>query len=143
MCNHGDFREDKNFIKPSLVSKFVRERDRLKPLSGRHDDAGVFNYIDAGFTIGLKDGTYAIQWDEIEKITAYKIDLISFDEICLHVDHKDGRFTVSEDTPGWHLFIEKTKLIFPGIDKEWDIKIAYPSFATNLTVIYEKRPVKA
>jgi len=132
----------KNVIKPSTVSKIVRERDRIKPFKGSYDDTGIFTYNEKGFSIEQKDGAHKILWEEIDKITAYKIDLMTFDEICLHVDHKEGKFTISEDTPGWHLFVKKTKLIFSGIDREWDIKIVYPSFATNLTVIYEKHSVK-
>src|SRR5580658_4509194 len=103
----------KNVIKPSPGVKLSRARDRLKPFKGRYDDAGIFTYNDAGFTVELKDGVHTIQWDKLEKLTAYKIDLMAYDEICLNVIHENGSFTITEDTPGWHLFIEKIKTIFP------------------------------
>jgi hypothetical protein len=127
----------KNLIKPGRV-KLVRERDRIKPFTGNFADDGIFTYGDGGFSIRYKGGDHAIHWNQLEKLTAYKIDLMTFDEICINIVHGRESITISEDTPGWHKFVEKTKTVLPGVDKEWDTKIAYPSFATNLTVIYEK-----
>ncbi len=131
----------KNLLKPA-PQKLKRERELIKPFKGRYDDMGIFTFDGDGFSITLKDGTHAIQWHNVEKLTAYKIDLMTYDEICLNIVTNDGSFTISEDTPGWYQFVDKTKLVFPGIDKDWDATIVYPSFATNLTILYEK-PVNA
>jgi hypothetical protein len=127
----------KNLLKPA-PQKLKRERDLIKPFKGNYNDMGIFTFNTEGFTITLKDGTHAIQWHNVEKLTGYKIDLMEFDEICLNIVTNDGSFTISEDTPGWYQFLEKTKVVFPVIDKHWDATIVYPSFATNLTILYEK-----
>ena len=131
-----------NFIKPSPAAKPVRERDKIKPFNGGYNDTGIFTYTDDGFAIELKDGIQKIRWDQVEKLTAYKIDLMAYDEICLNAVCANGRFTITEDTPGWYQFVERTKKNLRGIDKEWDVKIVYPSFATNLTILYEKPGMK-
>jgi len=131
------FQSLKNLFKPARP-KLKRERDFIKPFKGRYDDIGIFTFDGDGFTITLKDGTHAIQWHTVEKLTGYKIDLMEFDEICLNIVTSDGSFTISEDTPGWYPFVEKTKMVFPSIAKDWDSTIVYPAFATNLTVLYEK-----
>ena len=131
------FESLKKFLKPARP-KLKRERELIKPFKGRYYDMGIFTFDGDGFTITLKDGTHAIQWQNVEKLTGYKIDLMEFDEICLNIVTNDGSFTISEDTPGWYRFVKESKEVFPGIDKDWDAKIVYPSFATNLTILYEK-----
>jgi hypothetical protein len=130
----------KNFFKPSPPPKPVRERDRIKPVAvSNTGDAGIFTYTANGFTIAHKDEEYDVPWHEVEELVAYKLDLMAYDEICLDILHNGSKHTITEDTPGWHLFVEKTKSVYPGIDMYWDSKIVYPSFATNLTVLYQKR----
>lgn len=129
----------KNFFKPSLSPKPVRVRDSIKPLTGNADDTGIFTYTANGFTIACKDEVYEVPWHEVDELVAYKLDLMAYDEICLDILHNGHKHTITEETPGWHLFVEKTKSVYRGIDMYWDSKIVYPSFATNLTVLYQKR----
>ena len=56
----------------------------------------------------------------------------------MEIVYGDKHITISEELPGWHLFIRKTKEEFPEIDKEWDVKIIFPAFATNYTTIYKR-----
>lgn len=129
----------KNLFKPSPPPKPFRARDSIKPVASNTSDAGIFTYTANGFTIAYKDEEYDVPWHEVEELVAYKLDLMAYDEICLDILHNGSKHTITEDTPGWHLFVEKTKSVYPGIDMYWDSKIVYPSFATNLTVLYQKR----
>jgi hypothetical protein len=103
------------------------------------NDDGIFIYADDGFSIELKDGIHNIKWREIDKLVAYKTDLLTTDEICLDIIYGCHKITISEDTPGWYQFVEKSKLMFNKIDHAWDTKIMQPAFETNLTIIYEKQ----
>lgn len=47
-------------------------------------------------------------------------------------------FTVSEESAGWHVFLDRVSEQFPFIKKNWHLEISYPAFATNLTLVFEK-----
>ncbi len=127
-----------NFIRTERSEKENRERTRNRPFQEKYDDLGIFTYDDEGFTIKLKESFERILWNEIEKLVAYKMDLGTIDEICLDVVYGEYQITITEETPGWYQFVEKTKEIFPFIAKNWDSTIVYPAFATNLTIIYQR-----
>ena len=56
----------------------------------------------------------------------------------MRIVHGNTFFTISEELPGWYQFVIKTKEIFRDIPKDWDLKIPFPPFETNYTVIYKK-----
>lgn len=111
-----------------------------KELSERTKDLGIFRYPDKGFIVRLDKTNYAIKWTEIQTILGYKMDLLSRDEICLDIfcDNKIT-FKVTEKTAGWFVFLERIKEQFPTIEEGWDFNIQSPAFATNLTLIYDRK----
>jgi hypothetical protein len=116
-------------IEPKMVTKTFQER---------YADNGIFTYDEEGFAIKLKDGiSEEIKWTEIERLVAYKLDLMTIDEICLDIIYRGYKITITEETKGWYQFVEKSKLTY-NISDDWDTNIAYPAFATNLTILYEK-----
>jgi hypothetical protein len=115
---------------PSLKSN--PEFDKL------YNDEGLFLYVADGFIFSLKDGPEKIKWTDIERLAAYKLDLITVDEIRMDITWNNRQFTISEETPGWFQFVLKTKAVFPAIPQEWDISIIHPAFERNYTVLYEK-----
>lgn len=103
----------------------------------RYNTLGKFNYEDDGFIFHFDNGPQKIKWNDVVRLTAYKKDLLTIDEIRMDIIYNDFQFTITEETPGWFQFILKTKLIFPTIPESWDIEIIHPAFAANLTVLYE------
>lgn len=104
-----------------------------------YEDNGRFTYDDDGFVFQFSDGPQKILWSEIERMTAYKVDLITIDQLRLDIDFRGLTLPISEETPGFFQFIVKTKEAFPTIAKDWDLKIIHRAFEANETVIYERR----
>ena len=101
-------------------------------------DNGIFKYTDTGFIISLTDIKH-IEWNQIQSIFGYKLDLMATDEICIDVFCDDNvLFRVTEETPGWSVFIERLKEQFSTIEEDWNINITHPAFATNLTLLYDR-----
>lgn len=103
----------------------------------RYNHTGVFQYEKTGFSFTDKDDTIFVAWNDIEAIFAYKKDLMTVDELNIEVFlNNNMRIRLTEEIDGWFQFIIKIKEIFPGIDKEFDIKLIFPAFETNLTLVY-------
>jgi len=103
----------------------------------RYNDEGVFQYVDAGFNFTNKEQTIFVAWTDIETIFAFKRDLMTVDELNIEVFLKDKmRIRLTEEIDGWFQFIIKIKEVFPSIDKEFDTKLIFPAFETNLTLVY-------
>ena len=117
---------------------FYGEAHRSAPLEDRLKDPGSFVYHEDGFDYPLKDGQRKIKWADIDALVAYKSDLLTTDEICLDIVWGEWQTTITEQTPGWHQFIEKIKTIFPGIPPNWDTEITQPPFAENRTILYQR-----
>lgn len=99
---------------------------------------GDFQFIDWGF-ININDEEFALEWDNVKKITIYKRDLITEDQICLEITHlNDTVFTISEDTKGWFQLIKHLSNEFPEVNEENIMKIAQPAFARNETVLFSR-----
>ena len=103
----------------------------------RYNDTGVFQYVDAGFNFADKDQTIFVAWTDIESIFAFKRDLMTVDELNIEIFLKNNmRIRLTEEIDGWFQFIIKIKEVFPSIDKEFDTKLIFPAFETNLTLVY-------
>ena len=107
-------------------------------LEDRVDDLGNFTYEDDGFTYQFETGKKKIKWQDIERLIADKAGLLTTDEIRLDIVYNDFQRTITEETPGWYQFVEKTKTVFPSIPGNWDSEITQPAFATNVTVLYDR-----
>jgi len=88
----------------------------------------------------INDGTSIsnIKWDEIEKIDAFKRDLLTEDQICLeiHVDKK--QFYCSEDFNGWIEFEKELQIRLAELDKNWLSKVLQPPFEESRITIFPK-----
>lgn len=102
-------------------------------------DPGIFAYIDEGFVINLKEAQYSIPWVNVQAIFGYKEDLVTMDEICLDIFCDNNiSFKITEETPGWCVFLEKIGVHFPSIKKGWSLEITLTPFARNLMLVYER-----
>lgn len=91
-----------------------------------------------GFAIITNNAEQHIQWRDIQKITAYKVDLFTTDEICMEIILVQDSVTISEEVIGWPAFSAAVLQQFPSIPKDWEWVIAQPAFAANYTVLYEQ-----
>jgi hypothetical protein len=89
-----------------------------------------------GFSIKLSSGIINIRWDEVKEIYAYKLDLMTIDEICFDIVLSETVITLSEEIEGWQIFTDKLETVVTGFDKEWFAKVVYPAFKTNYTRVY-------
>lgn len=80
---------------------------------------------------------HQIVWDDIVKIIAYKIDLLTIDEICMDIITDSKVYTITEEFHNWDTF---TKVIESRLlsKKDWFPEVAHPAFARNETTLYEK-----
>ncbi len=104
----------------------------------RFKDLGNFSYRADGFTYQFDTGRKKVKWQDIERLIAYKADLMTTDEIRLDIVCNDFQTTITEETPGWYQFVEKTKTVFPSLADNWDNEITQPAFKTNLIVLYDR-----
>jgi len=99
---------------------------------------GDFQYTQDSFVLSRIAPGIFYKWNEIEIITAYKLDLITTDDVRLNISFSNMVLTISEEMPGWPLFIEKLMKAMPGIPGDWEEKVIETPFAANTTIIYKK-----
>jgi hypothetical protein len=116
----------------------ISKEDKRK-FTARFNDVGQFTYTDDGCIVQLNTEQEEIKWADIERLVAYKRDFYTSDEICLDIVFNNCQITISEETPGWYQFVERIKLVYPEISQNWDTEIVHPPFATNLTVLYQRK----
>ena len=88
-----------------------------------YEQFGVFSYEEDGFVVQLLQGAKKYLYSRIEAIVAYKIDMVSYDEMRLELVFDECVLRISEDAPGWYQFVRKMKEVFPSIPKDWDLLI--------------------
>jgi len=78
-------------------------------------------------------------WADLETAFGYKTDEYVVDDICLDLFFgNEVRFTLTEETPGWHQFLIRLHQNVPAIALDWYIAISVPAFETCLTVLFDK-----
>jgi hypothetical protein len=101
-------------------------------------DIGIFGYNDTGFIAHFENNIIKVEWSSIKALFGYKVDLYTVDEIYLDIFYEDEKqIRITEETKGWYVFLEKLQTQLPQIKKHWDMEIAFPTFETNLTLLYE------
>lgn len=103
--------------KPSQISEENKKRFEIK-----FNDLGKFIYDEDGFIFQANPDPQKIKWTDIERLIAYKQDLFTMDEICLDIFYNNEQITITEETPGWYQFVEKTKLVFQIIPRNGTMK---------------------
>ncbi|MFD1162574.1 hypothetical protein [Hwangdonia seohaensis] len=91
-----------------------------------------------GFQVHYDDKITQFQWSEIEKLTGFKVDRLTTDNICLKIESKTKTVYATEEFQGWRNFIDKMINEFPQVDKIWEGIIAKPAFKRNETELYNR-----
>lgn len=82
-----------------------------------------------------------IHWNEVLSSSAFKIDLMTVDCICMALELTEERtFELNEEMKGWDSLVEALPTYLLGFKKseEWFSEVAFPAFETNLTPLYTK-----
>jgi hypothetical protein len=102
------------------------------------DDVGVRTT-----SVNSQDNTESMrmQWNEIDKVVAYKRDLFAFDLICLALADKNRSIELAEDMEGWDEFLDALSAHLPDMPatSAWRNKVAPPPFATNQMILFSRR----
>ena len=121
------------------MDKFeISEDVKKKNWEIKFNDTGIFSYNALGFDIDLNDGFHSIKWKDIERLQAYKADLLTTDEICIDIIFDNKTIIVTEETKGWYQFIEKVNSALPLTNENWEALVLETPFEYNLTTIYER-----
>ena len=91
-----------------------------------------------GFRIVFDEEVTEFEWSEIEKLTGFKIDRFTTDDICLKIESNKKTSYATEDFEGWRIFMNKVLIEFPQIDKNWEGIIAKPAFERKETELYNR-----
>jgi hypothetical protein len=96
-------------------------------------DASGFTVFEAGDPAGTR-----CTWADVVEVFAYKIDLFSYDEICVgfRFDGAGNHWWVGESYTGYTDLLEELPRRFPGIRTDWFSEVTHPAFATNRTIIW-------
>jgi hypothetical protein len=138
------------WVRPRMMSRWIdktlaeiRTGDYVPP--PKQSDFGLS--IDAArMTITRKRPTsasvHSIAWSDIVRVVAFKRDWLTVDCICLAFATADGTTTeVNEEMEGWEALTDALPKYLPG-SKDWSecfSQVAFPAFATNETVIFERK----
>lgn len=106
-----------------------------------YEQSGIFSYGKDAFAVLSPTGHKKYLYAEIEVIVAFKVKGRQGDELRVEVIFGDCAIRISQDAPGWHQFVVKTKEVFPTIPDQWDLEMLIPSFAIDLMVLYKKPEV--
>jgi hypothetical protein len=92
-----------------------------------------------GFSV-VRRGTllFRVRWAEVLEVFAFKENWGTYDRICLgfRVSDAGDYYRVDEDTPGYPGLLEELARVYPDLDKNWWLKVAFPAFATNFTTVW-------
>lgn len=124
------------FINPKSqeFQDYVAEESRKKS-----DDLGIFTYEGTHFSFEMDGQKKTYKWSDVKTVTAYKVDMSTYDTICQDIIMDDGfKFELSEDTAGWFQFQKRLAQNIPQISMDWLITIGQQPFATDNTLLYDK-----
>jgi hypothetical protein len=101
---------------------------------------GTITLTAGGFAAARDQTTSQIKWDDVIKICAYKRDMLTTDLICwsFHCRDDDDVLEVHEQMVGYKGLQEAVRSRFDVRLEDWFEQVAFPAFATNVTVIWPK-----
>jgi hypothetical protein len=138
------------WIRPRIMRRWidktlakVRAGDYVPP--AKQSDLALS--IDAaGITVSRKRPAFApldsIAWSDVVRVVAFKRDWLTVDCICLVIATiGETAIEVNEEMEGWEALTDALPKYLPGskLWRECFFQVAFPAFATNETVIFEKR----
>ncbi len=78
-----------------------------------------------------------VAWSAIHAIATYKLDLGTYDEICLAFNVVGSSWVeVPESTPGFSDLMAVVSRRYPEVPRDWHQDVMLPAFATNYRVLW-------
>jgi len=78
-------------------------------------------------------------WSDVERITAYKVDRLTWDTVCLEFQSSSGVVcTVCEETEGFWDLVGDLKRALPTSEQDWEHAVIPTAFAENRRVIFRR-----
>lgn len=105
----------------------------------RHNDRGMITYHADGFMIKLGELPTHVGWKDITAISAYKVDLMTTDEVCICVKIGEDCFVLTESTPGYHYWITQMEEMLEDVNMNWYEQVIAEPFETRHTIIYKRK----
>jgi hypothetical protein len=102
------------------------------------DEHGV-SFVDG---LSNQEVRHRFMWDEITTVVAFKLDLYSYDEVCVALLNERGEVlgSVSEAGDSFSAFIHDLSRWLEGCrqpDEWWD-QVCFPPFQTSLAELYQR-----
>lgn len=105
----------------------------------RYNDEGIFTYLPDGFRVQIGNNSdTTILWSSIDQINAYKIDLMTTDEICLDILANGSVYTITESTAGYFRFVNTMQQQLVNVKENWEESVILPPFETQFTMLYTR-----
>jgi hypothetical protein len=80
---------------------------------------------------------FKVEWCMVRRITGYKMDLLTWDEIRMEFALANwSSVVVTEESPGFPQFMQEVERRFPAV-ADWHGRISQPPFAPRTTVLFE------
>ena len=104
------------------------------------DEIGVFQYVEAGFSISINEEIIRIDWKDIDTLIAYKENRNIEAEICLDIFHQDSKLlAISESIPGWFQFIKRLPPRYPSVAANWYEAMAENAAKPMVSILYDRK----
>ncbi|GEM_PF-1450168 len=81
---------------------------------------------------------WTLRWADIDQVQAFKLDLITHDDVCLELTAARKTYTIDEETAGWSELLAAIGRQFQ-IAPDWLSIVVAPVFATNRSVLWDRR----
>ena len=97
---------------------------------------------DDGFVAFWGDGkTETVDWLEVVRVFAYKVDCFTYDMIWLAFERRGygEALHVREEAEGFQDLMSAIVKAFPEINPDWYFNVMQPPFAENLTVLFARK----
>lgn len=121
-----------------LFAKLARALRRLRGVDPPWQPPRV-ELTPEGFEIVTDDARHRARWQDVRRIVAYKIDVVTMDRICLRLDTHELSYTVDESMDGWSEFLHRLDEVFaPLSHDQWLRAVAEPPFATSERVLFDR-----
>lgn len=114
-----------------FAERFRKTKNKLERLEISDDGLALFE--------GDRE-VYSFRWSDVSKVETYKRDLFAVDMICLDftVDKDQSVYMTHDDMNGFNELTSQLTRHFPSIAPDWWSRVAFPAFATNHGILYER-----
>jgi hypothetical protein len=106
-------------------------------LDWRHRNVHALDLTADGFRLCSGKESVEVHWRSVSRVTAYKRDLLTTDLLCMLVEFDDRIVELNEEMIGYTA-AEQAMVKALGIGGEWKLRVLFPAFETNPTLVYQR-----